>query len=115
MVTWKFVKLRPPLLLLISFKHQEELPSAVITTIQAAGLDVSVARQKALLRAACYGRAFCPSDFPPLLLHSTCSKLRVLNALREPAVGMPLTMGQLEALTMPVVVARCVSCVLDQK
>ncbi|MEW5298634.1 MAG: hypothetical protein WDW36_001730 [Sanguina aurantia] len=88
---------------------KEELPCAVITTIQAAGLDTSVARQRALLRAACYGRAFCPSDFPPLLLHSTCSKLRLLNALREPAVGMPLTMGQLEALTVPVVVARLIA------
>ncbi len=96
-----------------------------------AGLEANIPRQKALLRAACYGRAFCTGglggssgggyDTPssssshqshtpalsPYLMHDTTGKLRVLNALREPAVGLPLTMCQLEALTLPVVVARC--------
>lgn len=68
------------------------------------GLDLSVVRQRALLRAAVFGRAFC-SDVPRDLLRSVALKLRLLNALREPDVGLPLTMPQLEALSLPVVVS----------
>ena len=71
-----------------------------------AGLELSEPRQRALLRAAVLGRAFCSPSFPPLLLVDTCRKLRVLNALREPGVGLPLTMPQLQLITLPVVVAR---------
>ncbi|KAL4440601.1 hypothetical protein ABPG75_003602 [Micractinium tetrahymenae] len=35
-------------------------------------------------------------------------RLRVLNALREPAVGMPLTMAQLQAEGLPAVISRLV-------
>lgn len=72
-----------------------------------AGLDLSVVRQRALLRAAVFGRAFA-ADVPRDLLRSTALKLRLLNALREPDVGLPLTMPQLEALSLPVVVSRWV-------
>jgi hypothetical protein len=68
------------------------------------GLDLSVVRQRALLRAAVFGRAFC-LDVPRDLLRSVALKLRLLNALREPDVGLPLTMPQLEALSLPVVVS----------
>lgn len=63
-------------------------------------------RQRALLHAAVFGRAFA-ADVPRDLLRSVALKLRLLNALREPDVGMPLTMPQLEALSLPVVVSRC--------
>jgi hypothetical protein len=63
-------------------------------------------RQRALLRAAVFGRAFA-THVPKDLLRSTALKLRLLNALREPDVGLPLTMPQLEALSLPVVVSRC--------
>jgi hypothetical protein len=71
-----------------------------------AGLDLSVTRQKALLRAAVFGRAFAASVAAPLL-RDTAQRLRLLNALREPDVGLPLTMPQLQALSLPVVVNRC--------
>lgn len=71
----------------------------------AAGLELDVTRQKGLLRAAVFGRAFAPSVSTGMLRDLT-TKLRVLNALRDPAVGLPLTMPQLEALTLPVVVHR---------
>lgn len=71
----------------------------------AAGLELSVPRQRALLRAAVFGRAFAPS-VPAGLLRDTALRLRLLNALREPEVGLPLTMPQLEALSLPVVVSR---------
>jgi hypothetical protein len=66
---------------------------------------LSIPRQRALLRAAVFGRAFA-SDVPAALLHQLAIKMRVLNALREPEVGVPLTMPQLEALSLPVVISR---------
>jgi hypothetical protein len=64
-----------------------------------------VPRQRALLRAAIFGRAFAQA-VPRGLLRDVALKLRLLNALRDPHVGMPLTMPQLEALSLPVVVSR---------
>lgn len=58
------------------------------------------------MRAAVYGRAFCPPSFPAATLHGVVLRLRLLNALRDTRVGMPLTYMQLEALSLPVVVAR---------
>ncbi|GAX81388.1 hypothetical protein CEUSTIGMA_g8819.t1 [Chlamydomonas eustigma] len=105
----------------------EELQSAVAACIEAAGLDLNPSRQKALLRAACFGAAFCPrsgvkqdlsdslsesqtpSDVSTTSLYTCCSKLRILNALREPRPGMPLTLPQLDVLSLAVVVARLVS------
>jgi hypothetical protein len=58
------------------------------------------------MRAAAFGRPFLPPSFPPLLMREAARKLRVLNAARDPAVGVPLTMPQLDALTLPVLVSR---------
>lgn len=69
------------------------------------GLELDITRQKTLLKAAVFGRAFVP-NMPAGMLKDLTIKLRVLNALREPGVGLPLTMPQLEALTLPVVVHR---------
>lgn len=66
---------------------------------------MSIPRQRALLRAAVFGRAFA-SDVPAALLHQLAIKMRILNALREPEVGVPLTLPQLEALSLPVVISR---------
>eukprot|EP00878_Enallax_costatus_P027161 GHUV01029216.1.p1 GENE.GHUV01029216.1~~GHUV01029216.1.p1 ORF type:complete len:582 (+),score=119.59 GHUV01029216.1:259-2004(+) len=83
------------------------LQEAVQGCATAAGLELDVTRQKALLKAAIFGRAFVPS-MPAGVLKDLTVKLRVLNALRDPSVGLPLTMPQLEALTLPVVVHRLV-------
>jgi hypothetical protein len=88
--------------------HAKQLRSPLITAHHfLAGLDLSVTRQRALLRAAVFGRAFAASVVAPLL-RDTAQRLRLLNALREPDVGLPLTMPQLQALSLPVVVNRCV-------
>eukprot|EP00879_Flechtneria_rotunda_P017255 GHRR01018076.1.p1 GENE.GHRR01018076.1~~GHRR01018076.1.p1 ORF type:complete len:487 (+),score=167.02 GHRR01018076.1:290-1750(+) len=84
-----------------------QLNEAVEGCAAAAGLELSIPRQRALLRAAVFGRAFARS-VPPKLLRNVAIRLRVLNAVRDPQVGMPLTMPQLEALTLPVVVGRLV-------
>ena len=38
-----------------------------------------------------------------------CQSLRILNALRSPDIGVPLTLAQLEALTPPVLVDRLIN------
>jgi len=64
--------------------------------------------QKALLRTAAYGLAFCSPAYPPHVMHAVALKLRLLNGLRAEQVGMPLTMAQLDMLGVAAVVARCV-------
>jgi hypothetical protein len=81
------------------------LPLACVLPLLS-GCELSVLRQRALLRAAVLGRAFCKTDFPQLLLVNTCRQLRVLNALRDPSVGLPLTLAQLQELTAPQLVSR---------
>ena len=62
------------------------------------------------MQAACYGRAFCPAGlFPRKRLLEVCKLLRLLNALRQPEVGLPMTMAQLEALTPAAVLTRLVT------
>ena len=85
---------------------RDELPAAVRTCVEAAGHDLSPPRQRALMRAAAYGRPFCLPSFPRQLMYGTACRLRILNAVRDAGVGLPLTMVQLEALSLPVVVAR---------
>lgn len=47
------------------------------------------------VQAACYGRAFCSADsFPRDRIVTVCRQLRILNALRQPDVGLPLTAAQ---------------------
>lgn len=72
------------------------------------GLELNLPRQRALLRAAAFGRPFCPPAFPQLALRDAARRLRALNAVRDAAVGMPLTMPQLEALTLPALISRWV-------
>lgn len=87
----------------------DRLPAAVSQCIEAAGADLSPARQKALLRAAAYGRAFVqPTDLQPHCAYDVAVKLRLLNALREGAVGIPMTMAQLDVMGLPAVVAKWV-------
>ncbi|KAK9823042.1 hypothetical protein WJX81_002597 [Elliptochloris bilobata] len=86
------------------------LPNAVRTCLAAASAELDLARQAALLKAACYGRAFCAADaLPRDAILTVARHLRILNALRAPDVGLPLTLAQLEALTPPVLVARLVA------
>lgn len=62
------------------------------------------------MQAGCYGRAFCQvGTYPRKRILQMCQNLRILNALRSPDVGVPLTLGQLEALTPPVLVDRLIN------
>lgn len=61
-------------------------------------------------QAAVYGRAFCGAEaVGKLALRDAAMSLRVLNALKSPDIGVPLTSRQLEALTLEGVVQRLVA------
>ncbi|XP_073414230.1 vacuolar protein sorting-associated protein 16 homolog [Dendrobates tinctorius] len=88
-------------------KDQNLLPVAVSKCIEAAGYEHSAEMQKSLLRAASFGKCFVdsysPSDFVTM-----CQDLRVLNAINDYQIGIPLTIGQYKQLTVPVLLDRLV-------
>uniref|UniRef100_A0A8C9Y1N0 Vacuolar protein sorting-associated protein 16 homolog n=1 Tax=Sander lucioperca TaxID=283035 RepID=A0A8C9Y1N0_SANLU len=75
-------------------KEQSMLGEAVRQCVEAAGHEYDSNTQKSLLRAASFGKCFL-TDFSPEAFVSTCRELRVLNAVRERGVGLPLTHTQL--------------------
>ena len=61
------------------------------------------------MQAAVYGRAFCTADaVGKTALRDTATSLRLLNALRDPGIGVPLTLRQLSNMTTPVLIQRLV-------
>lgn len=55
---------------------------------------------------AAFGKALCPKEVDRDALAETCATLRVLNNLRTPKVGMPLTWAQLEMVGATAVLRR---------
>ncbi|XP_063605490.1 LOW QUALITY PROTEIN: vacuolar protein sorting-associated protein 16 homolog [Penaeus indicus] len=86
---------------------KDTLEEAVNHCLQAAQHEYRPQTQKMLLRAALFGKSFLPEINP-----DPCKKaiftLRVLNAVRDYRVGLPLTWNQLEHLTLPVLLDRLV-------
>ncbi|KAK2511401.1 Vps16 [Columba guinea] len=75
-------------------KDQKLLPEAVSQCIEAAGYEHEPETQKSLLRAASFGKCFL-DKFPPDGFVRMCQDLRVLNAVRDYQIGIPLTFTQL--------------------
>ncbi|XP_066543432.1 vacuolar protein sorting-associated protein 16 homolog [Amia ocellicauda] len=88
-------------------KEQSLLGEAVRQCVEAAGYEQEPETQKTLLRAASFGKCFL-SNFPPDLFVSVCRDLRVLNAVRDYTVGLPLTHTQYKQLTVQVLIDRLV-------
>ncbi|XP_077304844.1 vacuolar protein sorting-associated protein 16 homolog isoform X1 [Lithobates pipiens] len=88
-------------------KDQNLLPVAVAKCIEAAGYEYAPEMQKSLLRAASFGKCFLdsysPSDFVTM-----CLDLRVLNAINDYQIGIPLSITQYKQLTIPVLLDRLV-------
>lgn len=85
-----------------------ELSDAVDTCIEAASHELfNLQMQKTLLRAAAYGKTFC-EYFNHDQFVDTCKTLRILNAVRQFDVGIPLTITQYKRLTPRVLVDRLV-------
>ncbi|KFO20539.1 Vacuolar protein sorting-associated protein 16 like protein [Fukomys damarensis] len=71
-----------------------QLTQAVQQCIEAAGHEHRPDMQKSLLRAASFGKCFL-DRFPPDSFVRMCQDLRVLNAVRDYHIGIPLTYSQL--------------------
>ncbi|XP_050227188.1 protein VACUOLELESS1 isoform X2 [Mercurialis annua] len=84
------------------------LPDAVEACVDAAGHEFNVSRQRTLLRAASYGQAFC-SNFHRDGIQEMCKTLRVLNAVRNSKVGIPLSIQQYKSLTASVLIGRLIN------
>lgn len=79
---------------------REVLPEAVEDCIEAAGLLHDPEHQKELMSAAQFGKSFLPpgglgtGGGSADAFANMCKTLRVLNAVRNFRVGMPLTITQ---------------------
>ncbi|KFP76710.1 Vacuolar protein sorting-associated protein 16, partial [Acanthisitta chloris] len=74
-------------------KDQQLLPEAVDECIEAAGYEHEPDTQKSLLRAASFGKCFL-DKFPSESFVRMCQDLRILNAVRDYQIGIPLTFTQ---------------------
>eukprot|EP00750_Incisomonas_marina_P008970 INCI15756.1.p2 GENE.INCI15756.1~~INCI15756.1.p2 ORF type:complete len:528 (-),score=97.05 INCI15756.1:905-2488(-) len=69
--------------------------------------------KKTFLRAASYGKSFCKGVYASELtddFRNAHCKLQILNNLRSPAVGIPLTSAQYDRLTPATIVQRLCAC-----
>jgi len=82
-----------------------QLTEAVTSCIQAASYEFFPSQQQRLLKAASYGKVFCP-DLDPNEFVETAKKLRILNDVRRKEIGMPLTIQQYNRLTPEVLLGR---------
>ncbi|XP_027064710.1 protein VACUOLELESS1 [Coffea arabica] len=87
---------------------RSSLPGAVEACIDAASHEFDISQQRALLRSASYGQAFC-SQFQRNRIRDTSRTLRVLNAVRHPDVGIPLSIQQYKLLTPSVLIGRLIN------
>ncbi|XP_077989106.1 vacuolar protein sorting-associated protein 16 homolog [Glandiceps talaboti] len=86
---------------------KDRLQEAVEQCIVAAGAEHEPNTQRLLLRAASFGKCFL-GDMRPEPFVNMCQMLRVLNAVRDYRIGMPLTYIQLEHLTLSVLIDRLI-------
>jgi len=82
-----------------------ELEDAVDTCIQAAGNEINIKNQKALLKAASFGKCFI-EFYNSEKFVKMCQIIRVLNAIRFYEIGIPLTYTQYCRLTPEVLIDR---------
>lgn len=86
---------------------QNRLTAAVSECVDAAGQEFDSHTQKSLIRAAYFGKGFLPGYNPDSYMEM-CRVLRVLNALRDPNVGVPLTLRQFKYLQPLVILDRLI-------
>ncbi|XP_076673507.1 vacuolar protein sorting 16 [Andrena cerasifolii] len=87
-------------------KHK--LDAAIKACIDAASHEFDFETQKLLMRAAKYGKGFSRTVDPDYYV-GMCRTLRALNAVRHPAIGIPLTYTQFTVLTSQVLLDRLVA------
>ncbi|KAK0096935.1 hypothetical protein PV326_003829 [Microctonus aethiopoides] len=87
---------------------KDKLTMAVKDCVNAASHEFNCETQKLLMRAAKFGKGFI-NQLDPERYVTMCRILRVLNAVRHPAIGIPLTFTQLDLLTAQVLLNRLVA------
>ncbi|XP_050539842.1 vacuolar protein sorting-associated protein 16 homolog isoform X2 [Daktulosphaira vitifoliae] len=75
------------------------LETAVNNCIEAASYEMDVSTQKVLIKAAQFGKTFLQNWNPERYLYM-CRLLRVLNAVREPKIGISITYPQLQQISL---------------
>ncbi len=88
-----------------SIADTNQLGEAISTCVESASTEFDIGRQRELLKAASYGKAFC-SDLDPQEFVDAARKLRVLNDVRKKDIGMPLTSAQFDLLTPEALIGR---------
>jgi hypothetical protein len=83
----------------------EQLLPAVSTCILAATSEFDILRQQSFLKAASYGKAFYRNTDPSEFVNAALC-LKVLNEVRRPEIGLPLTIQQYTRLTPDVLIRR---------
>ncbi|XP_075231443.1 vacuolar protein sorting 16 [Lycorma delicatula] len=76
---------------------KSKLHSAVEHCILAAGQEFQPETQKMLIKASQFGKCFL-AGYNPESYVQMCRKLRVLNAVRDPKIGIPITYNELQEI-----------------
>ncbi|XP_053980459.1 vacuolar protein sorting-associated protein 16 homolog [Hylaeus anthracinus] len=87
---------------------KSKLDAAVNACIGGAGHEFDFETQKLLMRAAKFGKGFSKTINAEYFV-TMCRTLRILNAVRHPAIGIPLTYAQYTVLTSQVLLDRLVA------
>jgi len=87
---------------------KSELSDAVDQCIDAAAHEWELTTQQTLLRAASFGKCFLEGYYSDLFVEM-CKTLRVLNSVRHPDIGMPLSYQQYKLLNTNVLIARLIN------
>ncbi|KAL0113797.1 hypothetical protein PUN28_012729 [Cardiocondyla obscurior] len=87
---------------------KDKLDTAIRACIDGASHEFDFETQKILMRAAKFGKGFSKTIDSEYYVQM-CRILRVLNAVRHPAVGIPLTYTQFNILTNQVLLDRLVA------
>ncbi|ORY47768.1 hypothetical protein BCR33DRAFT_677973 [Rhizoclosmatium globosum] len=82
-----------------------DLTLAVDTCLEAAANEFNTTRQKALLKAASFGKCFV-NDYDAAKFTNMCETVRILNAVRRFEVGIPLSFAQYCYMTPEVLIGR---------
>ncbi|XP_019850373.1 PREDICTED: vacuolar protein sorting-associated protein 16 homolog [Amphimedon queenslandica] len=88
---------------------KDKLPDAVLQCISAASEEFEPKIQQALLMSANFGKGFLGPDVSDDIITAfveTARNLRVLNFVRDPAIGIPITYRQFSRLSPGVLVDR---------
>ncbi|KAL8653739.1 MAG: hypothetical protein Q9210_001926 [Variospora velana] len=87
---------------------RSNLPDAVGTCVQAAGQEFDVHWQKQLLKAASFGKSildlYSSDDFV-----DTCEAIRILNAVKDYKIGLPISYDQYRRLGSERLVKRLIN------